>query len=478
VVEGISFRLLTVTTDILPLLPTPAELAPIGPVVRRFFHLLDEAGVAWAILRGSDGLPEQTRYDIDLLIDPGAMDRGEALLAQAAAAEGWAMVRIIEKLQYRCCLAASPGSTPRFLPIDFFGRCLHRFYPIADEQYALRHRQRNDAGVWVVPAGFGAALALVKELMRHDTFKANSREEVMRGAIGDADGFRQAVLPFLGESLAKQLLESSQAGVWEQVERLAPDLRSAVLSQRLRCLPAATAFFAKNLLHNLHPPMSAFVVLLGPDGSGKSTIGDLVAERLYQRPFKICRRFEYNFRLLPELKHLKASLARLVGRKAAIQPPPPPGTKGSGMNRDHPPLRAMTYIFYYSLDLIVGRLLLRRLRGQGSLVLFARYFHDYYYQRGYGRAPRWFLRLIERAVPAPDLILYLDRSAEEIYAGKPELDVNEIKRQQTVIRSLTDHRANAMVVDASGGVEATVQRVCGIITGKLFDQWGIERTAR
>jgi thymidylate kinase len=268
-------------------------------------------------------------------------------------------------------------------------------------------------------------------------------------------------------------LESSQRGEWRRVESLAPEIRAVVQAHPLRRLPAAVRFFAKNVLHNLRPPMSAFVVLLGPDGAGKSTIADLVAQRLYQKPFKICRRFEYNFRLLPELKQVKAAIARALGRRGAIAAAPPPGTKGSGMNRDHPQLRAMLYIGYYSLDLLLGRLLVRRLRGQGAVLLFARYFHDYYYQRGYGRAPRGFLRLLERLVPQPDLILYLHRDAEAIYAGKPELDLDEIKRQQKVIGELVESRDHAMTIDASGGVDATVDRVCAAIITQLLGRFGV-----
>lgn len=453
-------------------MPEP-EHPPIGPLVRSFFALLDDHRIVWAVLRGSDGLPDHTRYDIDLLVDPAKLDQAETLLAEAADSQGWAMVRIIEKLDYRCCLLISPGPQPRFLPVDFFGRCLHRFYSIADEAYGRRHRRLLESGVWVVPPGFGAALALIKELMRHDTFKANSRDEVSRGALADPEGFRSAVRPFLGDALSARLLETSRAGLWEKVEALVPEIRGAIQAQPLRRLPVAARFFAENLLHNLRPPMSALVVLLGPDGAGKSTIADLAAQRLYQRPFKICRRFEYNFRLLPELKQVRASLARRLGRRATIAAPPEPGTHGSGMNRDHPALRAMMYITYYSLDLLLGRLLVRRLRGQGSLLLFARYFHDYYYQRGYGKAPRALLRLLERMAPEPDLILYLHRSAEDIYAGKPELDLDEIKRQQAVIRSLVESRRNAVVIDASGGVEVTVDRVCAAITGQLLERFGV-----
>lgn len=122
-------------------------------------------------MRGAGGLPDETRYDIDLLIDPEDLDRLEALLARVARDEGWAMIVIVDKDRYRCCLAVSPGPDRRYLPINLFGGCLHRFDPIARSEVGLSGRKRNEAGVWAVPEGFGAAVSLLKELTSHLSFE-------------------------------------------------------------------------------------------------------------------------------------------------------------------------------------------------------------------------------------------------------------------------------------------------------------------
>jgi thymidylate kinase len=446
---------------------------PIGPLVRRFFGLLDSAEVPWAVLRGAEGLPDFTRYDIDLLIRPGDEDRAEGVLRQAAAAEGWSVVRIVDKFGYRCCLLVSPGPVRRFLPIDFFGACHHRFYPIADGAYGLEARSLNGDGVAVVPPGFGAAVALLKELTRHPTFKENSREEVRAGALEDAESFRRGVSDVLGPQLTERLLSACQAGDWTGVERLVPEIRREVEGQRVWWSSDAIRFFTSNVRHHLKPPMSAFAVLLGPDGSGKSTIADRVADALHKQPFKVCPRYEYQFRVLPELKQLKRRVWRLLGRRIPEAVAVAPGTRGSGMNRDHPALLGMMYVSYYALDFLVGRLKLQVQRGQGGCVLFARYFHDYYYQLGYGKVPRVYLRLLERLAPRPDLMLYLHRDAEEIYAGKPELDPAEIIRQQQVIQALVAERSYAGVIDASKGVEETVRQVKERVLRSFLDRHDI-----
>lgn len=431
----------------------------IGPLVQRFFADLDTAGLPWAVLRGAEGLPNETRYDIDLLIDPKDLDRVEGVLNRAARLVGWTIVPIVDKDRYRCCLAISPGPTLRYLPVDLFGGCLHRFYPIARSEVGLQKRQRNEAGVWVVPEGFGAAVSLLKELTRHPRYKENSREETRSGVQKDAVSFREAVGDILGEDLCEDLLRCCQDGDWNGVEALAPRIRESVEATVSPFSGDGIRFFFSTLRHTLRPTMHAFVVLLGPDGSGKSTIADRVAQELYQKPYKICRRFEYQFRILPEMKQIKARLARLLGRPVKPVEVVEPGTRGSGMNRDHPPLVGMFYVTYYALDFFLGHLLVKKLRGQGALLMFARYFYDYYYQRGYQRVPRWYLRLLEFFLPKPDLVIALERDPQAIYDGKPELEVAEIARQQERIRQLVEKRSHGLIVDASGGIEATVREV-------------------
>lgn len=461
--------------------PSPPELAagadpsdvPIGPLVRRFFGALDAAGLPWAVLRGADGLPDFTRYDIDLLIRPGDEDRVEGELRAAAAAGGWALIRTVDKFGYRCCMLVSPGPRRRFLPVDLFGGCHHRFYPIADGEFGLNSARVHADGVRVVAPGFGAVVTLLKELMRHPNFKENSREEVRRGVIEDPESFKRAASGILSEGLTARLMAACEHEHWTEVEAMAAEIRREVSAGSSKCSPTALRFFATNVRHILAPPMSGLIVMLGPDGAGKSTIADRTGERLYKNPYKISRRYEYNFRILPELKTFKRKIAALLGRPLPPPKPVEPGTYLSGMNREHGALKGSAYVTYYALDFILGRLQLRKLRGQGAVLIFARYFHDYYYQRGYGNVPRWYLRFLEFLVPRPDQIFYLHRDPEEIYRGKPELDLAEIQRQQQVIRELVHSRSNAMVIDAGDGIEATVTDVCERIHADFLRKHGV-----
>jgi thymidylate kinase len=446
---------------------------PIGPLVRTMFSLFDSRGLSWVVLRNSDDLPDFTRHDIDVLVAPPDFDLAEKLVLEAAASHGWRRVARFEKVKYCCCLLVSPDPQRRFLPIDLFdGEYNHRFYRIADAEFALKNRRRLGDCVWTVPPGFGAALAVVKELLNQDTFKHDSREAVRHGAQEDPDGFLRGISKYLGEPLSRRLLSACEADRWEEVESLAPEIRRRILSQRLKRLPAGAVFLWKLLRLHLSPPMTMLVVLIGPDGAGKTTVAERICKRMFHNPFRVCSRFEFNFRIMPELKQIRSWLGSMIGRPFRISAAPPPGTKGSGMNKEHSTLGAMAYMLYYTLDFLAGRISLMRIGSQSGLVVFARYFHDYRYQKGYRNVPKWFFNILEALVPSPDLIIYLKRDANEIYAGKPELDVSEILFQQSVIQDFLANRCNGVVIDASQGVDATVERVEESIIKTLFKKTG------
>ena len=93
-----------------------------------------------------------------------------------------------------------------------------------------------------------------------------------------------------------------------------------------------------------------------------------------------------------------------------------------------------------------------------------RYYYDYYFQLGYLHCPRWLLNCVEYLVPKPDLAIFFDRDAREIYATKPELTVAEIEREQKIIRELLANRSFGRTIDASKGIEPTIEAVKAEIT--------------
>lgn len=201
------------------------------------------------------------------------------------------------------------------------------------------------------------------------------------------------------------------------------------------------------------------IVFIGPDGCGKTTVATAVAKRLRER--SVCVRFfELNFGILPRFRDIAGFLLRRpVGQSHA------PGEYLAGMKQaSNTPAKGAVYMLWYGFDYFLGRLRYRSFL-KCEAVIFARYVYDYGYQRAYARVPRPFLSLMLRLAPTPDHVFTIDRVSERIFEGKPELTVEEIRRQQQCIVRLLAGKSYFHILDGNRGVEDTVARALAIIEG-------------
>ena len=200
------------------------------------------------------------------------------------------------------------------------------------------------------------------------------------------------------------------------------------------------------------------IAIIGPDGCGKTTVANSLVEKLKDLDV-VATHHAMHFKILPKLKdilNLFLNTKIVSGHKE--------GEYHAGMMaKPNTALRGSLYVFWYALDYFLGRLRLFVSRNRGEIVVFARYYLDYYFQRGHINTPHSVIRLFEFLVPTPSIIVTINRTAEDIFSLKPELTIDEINRQQRIIEALFTQRRNAFVVDGSKGVENTVDQIIELI---------------
>lgn len=199
------------------------------------------------------------------------------------------------------------------------------------------------------------------------------------------------------------------------------------------------------------------IVLIGPDGCGKTTLANKLVEKMHERGRRSYF-FEMTFGIIPRFRDIASFIMRRkVGRSHET------GALLAGMSYPpNSPTRALVYAVWYGLDYLAGRWKYRK-ELKSDLVLFARYSYDYAFQRAYMRMPNFGTRLIFACAPQPDFVFTIYRGANEIFSQKPELSPSEIERQQRAIKKLLCNRSNFYVLDGSRGVEATLRDLLAII---------------
>lgn len=191
------------------------------------------------------------------------------------------------------------------------------------------------------------------------------------------------------------------------------------------------------------PRRGLWIVLLGPDGSGKSSviagIGDGVAAG-----FAGC-----------ETYHLRPAVFRTKRAESVNRHPHAKSARGM--------LVTMGKLAYLLAANWMGYLTRVRPRVErGTLVVFDRYFPDGLVDPRRYRLPQScgrLVALIESLLPKPDLYVVLDAPATVLQERKQEVTPVEAERQCREYRRLAAELPNAVVVDAARPLATVVDEV-------------------
>lgn len=431
-------------------------------IISLLFESFNKSNARWAVLRKADTLPNYFDNDIDILVDKKDIIKCVLSIKNIAIRNGWIIIGETSKYGFKSLTIASKDFK-YFIPIDLFTDLYVRYNPweIVDLSYGLSSRKLINEVVWTVGRGFEVASYLVKEYIINREITAKNIITLEKLEYKDRTLFVNSLTSIIGQEQADLLFQNIIDSSWSQVELLMEAyLKIYIQKPKIKHLHFYTRYTFSYIRRFVRNDMNVFIVILGPDGSGKTTIADELCVQLEKKPFKKTNHVATNFGILPQLKELKKILLSLIGKKMITEVEVEPGTYHSGMNKsEYSFIRLFVYVLWYGLDYALGLIKLSSWKANSNLIVFARYYYDFYFQRGYRRFPSKIIDVISWIVPKPDMIIYIDRSAEDIYNLKPELSIDEIKRQQDIIQKKFSANYNFIEVDGSKGIADTVTQI-------------------
>ena len=206
------------------------------------------------------------------------------------------------------------------------------------------------------------------------------------------------------------------------------------------------------------------LVFLGTDGSGKSTVCSAVSEK-NEEIFCLDKAKIIHWRpdMLPPLRDIFKPW-NWNKTKPDCQVCDPHGAKPSNF------IISLMRLSYYFVDFTVGYVVkIRKLLKKNRIVIFDRYFYDYYIDSYRGRInlPKWIIKIYGLFIPKPDLILCLGADAEIIHKRKPELPLEEVKRQVTELKKFCEKNKRAVWVDTGCSIEESINKALEAITSRM-----------
>ncbi len=431
-----------------------------GALLQSVIELWESHGIPYCILHGYKAFPGRVASDVDCVMPANFVPQQLANLLQANRDRlGAAVVQWIQhETGHYFILASDARGTPReFLAVDCYpdyrraGRVFYR----AEEILASRRRYR---AFWVPSPAIGFGCYLIRRVA-----KCSVGEEQGRWLSDlyheDPTGCDRDIARFWRGDASRLISAAAASGTWDRVREVLPGLRrELVRPETIAELGGFVRCWLKDgrrRIRRWREPTGAHVVLLGPDGAGKSSV--VAATRSALMPAF--------WRVAPG--HWAPGVFRRARGGSTVAAPhsrPPRSRLGS-----------LAKAAYWLLDYGLGYYLkIRPALARSTLVLFDRYMLDALVdprRYRYG-GPRWALDLVWLLTPKPDLIILLDAPAEVVRARKQELSVEEIERQRQAYRALVQRLPNGHIVDAARPLDQVAAAASQVVLDLLVARIG------
>lgn len=436
----------------------PADEAA-SPVCKAFDQLTLD-GAQYCVMGRTDSLPGSPVGDIDIVLAQKDFARHRALTRSVADRVGGRVVQCLqhERSAFYYVIALPPDcGTRAYMTLDLCSDYVRqrRLFIHADDLLRDRSLARSEGGrlkcFFVAASHMEFIYYLLKKIDKRSLSNAHAQHlsDVYERAPLLADEWLGRY--FLTES-RKAIANAAVTGKWHWIQEHLDDLR-AELRRRARPTQKWTwAYDIKRFGSRVVQPTGFQLVLLGPDGSGKSKVASLLIPQITQM-----------FRRVKEY-HLSPRTPK-TSHSAVVVSPHSAAPRRMILSI----IQTVWWCFVYTTKWLTS---LYPAKVRSTLIVFDRYYHDILVdprRYRYG-GPRWWVRLLGRLIPKPDLWVVLDAPAGVLQARKQEVTFEESARQRQLYSDLAGELMNCIVVDAAQHVDGVVNEVVDAVIAMMADR--------
>lgn len=394
------------------------------------------AKAEYAVLRNFEGLPsENNSRDIDIIITRKSYKRIKQALVQLIDGSGWKIVTYLHSdrlISYVC--AKNEGDNTEIIQWDFFFDTSVWGIQLMSAEEFLANKKFNGFLYYTDVEG----QFLDKYLYNRAVGSAYPEKyRATREAAEDSPIVANKLLATFGYASASECDKKSGKALlcralWANIKRNPVALIGSII------------YFLYTFVKNYICSRTGFSVgFTGPDGSGKTTVIDMLLGRIAP-VFGTAHKY-YHFR--PALFGNLGEVAHSAGIKKEVDRDYSNPHRGGKTGK----LSSLARLAYYSIDYIVGYFVkVKSVTRITRVVIFDRYFTDIICDSRRSRIYLgrkflyWWKRLL---IPSLDYNILLTASSETILARKRELDEEGIRAINDKIDYLSDKKGYCKVLN-------------------------------
>jgi len=441
------------------------ERSKVEEFINLLFETLNSYVVTYGVFGGYEELPFVYSGDIDVWTDKYNLDKFVIVLKKIANDLGWMIIKpnISQRIydtkiegKYYLVYHQPPYES---IHLDIWTSIHWRGIRYIDDTKFVKYLYKDNKGFYVLDLSVCYSISLLKYLLYHGRVKEKHKQKIQMGYCKNPLPARDVLEEPLGSDLVEWLIRKVQIGAWDDINQNHNTIRRRIIIRSIKTKPISQIvnwvkyIYSVVALFTRH--YGVFIALVGPDGVGKTTlIYKLINSPLSDKLFKNKFCFHTNFPFLPPIRKLAYKLGNYSYRNQQARDIPQRTIVPTDL------LRSIVRPIYYGINNIIGNFWLSWQKSNGgSMIIFDRYYYEYFIQTEYKRCPRWILHGMFRLQPKPDLLLVLFNEPETIYSRKQELPLKEIRRQLEQYLILAKNDPNSYLIDSSMDIETVNELV-------------------
>lgn len=394
--------------------------------------------IAYVILHSYQQLPERFDSDIDIAINVRKIEEAISLLDNLLKKTGWRVVQCWRHEYYAAdCVISNDNE---FLQVDF---CTHyeRNGRVVLSVNELISGRKKYNGFYVPSSVTEFTYILLKKILKKyfsDGSKIQLTSLLKNMSREDHKSLKKSLQRFLTEGKVDELLKRIRADEYDKID--VEDVNKELLKRTSAVFSNINyeLFDFKRKIERIIHPTGVFVVLLGADGAGKSTIAEELKARSVVA-YRNINHYHSRVRVLKDISQIKSGNV------------PVDATNPHGNKRKSGKLVSIIKFGYYFLDFLIGNIFITKARIKSSLVLVERYYYDYMIDKvRYNlNLSDGFIRFFGHFVKKPDVIFILTGDSHVLYERKHEITIEEIDDQKKKFDELFKNNPKAVFIDTT-----------------------------